>query len=240
MKGFDLEDFYIGLHELEIDETSLNDFDIEFADDTDIETRYLKPRLVLIKNKFVKYENAEKLAKEVQINKNERIHCIVSGNFIFGDFIGAYLTNHNIKAKNMTINTLSLSADNVDMLQAMMELGYIDKLNLIVSHYFYQHNRNTIVKKIYDDLDNDKDNFNLAVASTHCKIVNFKTDDDKYIVIYGSANLRSSSNIEQFTIEENKELYDFYENINTKIIDKFNTINKAVRYQDMRKAIFEN
>lgn len=120
-----------------------------------------------------------------------------------------------------------------------MGLGYIDKLNLIVSHYFYQHNRNTIVKKIYDDLDNDKDNFNLAVASTHCKIINFKTDDDKYIVIYGSANLRSSSNIEQFTIEENKELYDFYENINTKIIDKFNTINKAVRYQDMRKAIFE-
>ena len=240
MKGFDLEDFDIGLHELEIDETSLNDFDIEFADDTDIETRYLKPRLILIKNKFVKYENAEKLAKEVHIKKNERIHCIVSGNFVFGDFIGAYLTNHNIKAKNMTINTLSLSADNVDMLQAMMELGYIDKLNLIVSHYFYQHNRNTIVKKIYDDLDNDKDNFNLAVASTHCKIVNFKTYDDKYIVIYGSANMRSSSNIEQFTIEENKELYDFYESINTKIIDKFNTINKAVRYQDIRNAIFEN
>ena len=115
MKGFDLDDFDIGLHELEIDETSLNDFDIEFADDTDIETRYLKPRLVLIKNKFVKYENAEKLAKEVQIKKNERIHCIVSGNFVFGDFIGAYLTNHNIKAKNMTINTLSLSADNVDV-----------------------------------------------------------------------------------------------------------------------------
>lgn len=40
---FDIYDFDIGLHELEIDETSLNDFDIEFADDTD-RTRYLKPK----------------------------------------------------------------------------------------------------------------------------------------------------------------------------------------------------
>lgn len=236
---FDISDFDILLHELEIDENNLDDFDVEFNDlEPNVETRYLKPKLILHRNKFVKYENAEKLAKDVYINKNDRIYCVVSGSFIFGDFIGAYLTTHNIKATNVTINTLSLSSDNVDMLQALMELGYIDNLNLIVSHYFYQHNRNTIVKKIYEDLDSEKNNFQLAVASTHCKIVNFQTDDGKYIVIYGSANLRSSSNIEQFTIEENKELYDFYEDSNKKIIEKFSTINKAVRYSDMKKAIF--
>ena len=38
------------------------------------------------------------------------------------------------------------------------------------------------------------------------------------MVLHGSSNLRSSGNIEQFTIEENPELYDFYKELFDKII----------------------
>ena len=43
------------------------------------------------------------------------------------------------------------------------------------------------------------------------------------MVIHGSANLRSSGNIEQFTIEENPELYDFYEDLFENIINDCGT-----------------
>lgn len=68
-----------------------------------------------------------------------------------------------------------------------------------------------------------------ASASTHTKIVLFETLGGKKIVIHGSANLRSSSNIEQFTIEENKSLYDFHLAYHMHIIEKYRTINKEVK-----------
>ena len=43
-------------------------------------------------NEFnIKYENAEKLAKEIEIQKDNRFFVIISSNFIFGDFIRQYL-----------------------------------------------------------------------------------------------------------------------------------------------------
>jgi len=48
-------------------------------------------------------------------------------------------------------------------------------------------------------------------------------------VIHGSANLRSSDNIEQFMIEENSELYDFNYIFHKKIIDNFATVKKSLR-----------
>lgn len=50
------------------------------------------------------------------------------------------------------------------------------------------------------------------------------------ILIHGSANLRSSGNIEQFTAEENPELYDFYDENFTKILDTYATIRKPIRH----------
>lgn len=49
--------------------------------------------------------------------------------------------------------------------------------------------------------------------------------------MHGSANLRSNGNIEQFTIEENAELYDFYDGIFSKIEEAYHTIKKPVRKQ---------
>lgn len=231
------EDFNIGLNEMEIDISNLGDFDVEMADTTAIETRYSKPKLILTRDKYVKFDNAVDLAKQTCVRENERVNCIVSGNFVFGDYIGAFLTTYDVKCLTMTINTLSLGAENIDMLSTLMEYGYIDNLNLIVSHYFYQHNKTTLIPMIYEQLDNDSNNFQLAVAGTHMKVVTFETQGGKHIVMHGSANLRSSANIEQFTIEENKELYDFYEECNTAILDRYKTINKALRRNALRDAL---
>jgi hypothetical protein len=62
----------------------------------------------------------------------------------------------------------------------------------------------------------------------------FKTECGKSIVIHGSANLRSSSNIEQFVIEESENLYNFNKDFQQSIIDKYKTINFGVENKNTK------
>lgn len=135
----------------------------------------------------------------------------------------------------MTISTLSLSQDNVDSLEGLMTHGYIDKLNLIISVYFWAHERYALLPYMYKHLDIGQSEdgtggrFQLAVAGMHTKTCHFKTDGGKYIVMHGSANLRSSGSIEQFTLEENEQLFNFYDEQFSKILEKYGTIKKPIR-----------
>jgi hypothetical protein len=214
------------------------DFDIAdfslVADDE--KNRYLKPSVHVVDEKRIFYDNARKLAKQTAIGKGERIHAIVSGNFIFGDFIEAYIVHHNAKVPKMTISTLSLSQDNVDSLHNLLVGGFVDKLNIIVSAYFFSHEKQGLIPYIYKTLDTDN-RLQLAVAGVHTKVVNFTTTGGKYIVMHGSANLRSSGNVEQFTIEENRELYDFYDRFHDRILKKHATIRKSIRRSELWETI---
>jgi hypothetical protein len=210
-------------------EIDLGNFsDIEINIDIDTNQRYCKPAMSRSKN--VKFKNAKELAKAIQIKQNERYFCIIDGSFIFGDFIEAFIYERAMKVKELTLSTLSMSQENIDSFYNLMNLGYIEKLNIIVSDFFYSHERHNLVKYMYDKLDVD-DRFQLSVCRTHTKICMFETEMNggrKY-VIHGSANLRSSDNIEQFMIEENKELYDFNFDFHKKIIDNFATVKKSLR-----------
>jgi hypothetical protein len=227
---FDMPDF-------DIPEFDMSSFDIIDEPD-EIESRYMKPKIYRpIKQSNIKYENAEKLAKQLTLGKNERANVIVPGSFIFGDFIEAYIVANNAKIKKMTVSTLSLSQDNVDSMANLIKGGFVDELNLIISHYFFANERNVLIPYIYQELDTVKGIFQLAVAGSHTKTVTFETLGGKFIVMHGSANLRSSQNLEQFTIEENEDLYRFYDDYQDKIIDKYKTINKAVRVKALWNLI---
>lgn len=181
----------------------------------------------------VKYKNALQLAKDIGIldKDGQRVFAVVDGSFIFGDFIEAYLVTHNLLAKRMVISTLSLSQENVDSLKNLFIGDYCHRLDVIVSDYFYSHERNSLIKYMYEHLDTDN-KFQLAVCRTHTKITLIETECGKWLTIHGSANLRSSDNIEMFSIENSKDLYDFNLDWHDEIINKYQTINKMVRSLD--------
>lgn len=213
---------------------SLFNFD---SGDFAFEDRYLKPKASgILHSEQVLYDNAEKLASKIEIGEGERADVIVSGAFIFGDFIEAYITQRECHCLKMTISTLSLSQDNVDSLRNLLVGGYVDKLDMVVSAYFYSNEIRTLIPYMYRQLDID-DKFQLAVCGTHTKTTTFETEGGKHIVVHGSANLRSSANIEQFTIEDNKELYDFYENCFGKIVENYSTIQKPIRVSKLWKLL---
>ena len=79
------------------------------------ETRYIKPRVFQpISEEGVCYDNARDLARDVRLDFGERTDVFVSGNFIFGDFLEAYLVEHHVKCRKLLISTLSLNQNNTD------------------------------------------------------------------------------------------------------------------------------
>lgn len=225
---FEQKDIGVG-----IEKSDLAIFDIKYqgedGGDT-YETRYVKPTLVAFKRHMIKYEHADKLGKELRLRPGERYDVIVSGNFVFGDFIYAWMTHQGIRAKTMTISTLSMGTRNVDVLAQLKKTGYIKELNLVVSAYFYSNYRKDVVPYIYEKLDDqEKGDFQMGVAGIHTKTMTLETEDGMKIVMQGSANLRSSANIEQFILEDNPEVYEFYKDYTDKIIEKYATIKKPIR-----------
>lgn len=223
--------------------TELPDLDLDcfdcmdcFDGEPDETARYIRPKLRPFKESRIMYEHAAELAESIDIERGARYDVVVSGNFIFGDFIEAFMIRNNCKAIRMDITSLSLSQDNIDSLRTLLEKSYVDNLNLIVSAYFYAHEIHRLIPYIYDQLDIN-DRFQLAVCGTHMKTCLFETLGGKKIIIHGSANLRSSGNIEQFTIEENPELYGFYKEMDDNILKTYPTINKELRGERLFDAI---
>ncbi len=185
----------------------------------------------------LKYANAEKLADDIgDIPLNFRAFVILDGKFIYGDFLEALIVSKNWQCEELTISTLSMSRENVDSLANLVNGGYLKQLNLIVSHYYFSTERRSLMPYIYDQLDIN-DALQVAVASVHTKIAMIRTSCGKKIVIHGSANLRTSSNIEQIVIEHSPGLFDFCATVHHNIIEMHKTINKPIRSKTLWQAV---
>jgi hypothetical protein len=233
-------DIDLATNDFNLGDLDLSNFSDKMLDTaTEFESRYMKPPLSVERSEsYYKYEHAIDLAQKLFLKKNERQFYIINGSFIFGDFIEAWITERNFHVKKMTISTLSLSQNNVDSLRNLVDGGFVDELNLIVSDYFFSHERKALIPYIYQELDKPGINkFQLAVCGTHCKTCIFETHNGGFIVIHGSATLRTSANLEQFMIEENEALYRFNDDYQKKIIDEYKTINKALRVNKLWNVI---
>ncbi len=158
----DIGDFDLGL--------DLDGFDLGAPQDRH-QNRYVLPkRTRKVASHAVNFDHAMDLAKALgdEIMAGETVHALLSGNFIFGDFFEALAVDQNIYIDELIISTLSISAGNVLSLRNLLRGDYIGKLDLIVSDYFWSHNRQN-APFIYEHLDIN-DSFQLAVAGTHTKI----------------------------------------------------------------------
>ncbi len=234
-----LEDsvFDIDIAEFEDDGMDLDDLDFGFETE---QKRYINPGRKQIVSKPVKYRNAMQLAKQIgDIEAEDRYFIFLDGNFVYGDFIEAWIIHNQWNVLEMTISTLSMSENNVDSLKTLMVKDYLQELNLIVSDYFFTHERHNLIPYLYKELDEDN-KLQLSVARVHTKICLIRTECGKRIILHGSANLRTSKNVEQLVIECDRELYDFNESWHKEIIEKYKTINKTVGAKDLWQADQKN
>ena len=201
-----------------------------------VQSRIISPKKTKqIPDRLMAYKNAEALVNDIT-DPHGNYFAIIDGSFIFGDFIEALFVSKDIHAKQLTISTLSMNENNVDSLRNLIEGGYVDELNLVVSDYFYSHERSLLIPYIYRELDIDN-KFQLAVAGSHMKVAFFETHNGNTISIHGSANLRSSNCIEQICISTDADTYEFLHETHKRIFAAFSTINKAVRNEKLWQVV---
>ena len=202
------------------------------------ESRFIEPHdCEAVAEYRVKYANAQKLADDIgSIPDGFRAFIVLDGKFVFGDFLEALIVKNNWHCEELTISTLSMSQENIDSLANLVNGGYLKQLNIVISHFYFANERAGLMPYLYDRLDID-DALQVAVASVHTKIAMIRTVCGRQIVIHGSANLRTSSNIEQIVIENSPELFKFCGDIHHGIINAHKTINKPVRRTALWDAV---
>lgn len=207
----------------------------DFALESQIQTRIHAPaRSRPLHPRLIRYEQAEALAMEIPtMEEYERVHAVVSGNFIFGDFLEAWIKARNWLIPDLWVATLSLSAENILSLSALLQGDYARRLHLQVSDYWFSHERGKegLLPIAYEELDIGSDRFQLTVTGSHAKICLLAPIDEEtgdtlgHYVLHGSANLRSSANIEQLCIENDPDLYRFHLDWLTALESQYHTIH---------------
>lgn len=202
----------------------------DFALESQISTRIHAPRKSrMLHPRLVRYDNAQALARDLGplSDPGDRAHVWLGGNFIYGDFLEAWIVANDWLIPDLHIATLSLSGDNIDSLANLFHGDYVQRLHLMVSDYWYSHERHRtgLVSYAYQELDQGGDRFQLTVTGSHAKVALIATDQGARYVLHGSANLRSSVSMEQIAIEHDPALYGFYHAIHQALEAQYHTIH---------------
>lgn len=159
---------------------------------------------------FIKPENALVVVRRMP-EEGGTTHCILRGDFVLGDLIGKLMETGY--CAHLRIATLGMSVYNAQMLARLHQEGKVGEISLVLSHYFEQVNKSTVYADCRSILEGKA---KIHVMRSHAKIILMaragkRGEEPKdWLVMEGSANLRSSDNLEQMTIFNDREVYEFH------------------------------
>ena len=136
--------------------------------------------------------------------------------------------------EQMTIQTLSLNRYNIDSIANVVRMSGMSELRIVISYYWYANylhakkGEQALVPYLFETLE-PLTNLSVAIMRTHSKVVSVLTKKGGKVVMHGSANLRSSDNVEQVCIECDPDLYDFVEAFADEAIAEYDVVKKNGR-----------
>lgn len=164
----------------------------------------VKQRDRLLARRFVRPENATALVADLPAG-DDSLHALLPGDFVFGDFLAAVIQSHGPPTR-LDIATLSLSHANLATLLHLART-HATPIHLLLSHYF-RHTSKPIFAALRAAVA-PLPQFRLTIGRNHCKVLLLDYPDRPW-VIEGSANLRSSRNLEQITVLCSRGLLEFH------------------------------
>lgn len=170
----------------------------------------------------VEFDNAEKMADYIDYSRD--YFAIVKGSFIFGDFIEALCYKKQLHPTAIYLTTLGMSKENADSLVNLVDYLHCEKLNLVVSSYFYAVERAKIMRYMTQEFSGKP--IDIAVLRSHCKIALILAPEGNTL-ISGSANLSSSSNLEQFVLMHDSAAVDWTRRKLDDIMTRFSVFRGA-------------
>lgn len=138
----------------------------------------------------------------------ESVHALLGGEFVLACAIPVILDAIGQPCE-LDICTLGTNDAAVDLILREAEAGRVTRFRILLSQYFEQMDRSTcsrVVERIRAA------GHVAAVARNHTKLMLWRPQagSDRF-TLEGSANLRSSVNLEQLTITNDRALYDFHQ-----------------------------
>lgn len=111
------------------------------------------------------------------------------------------------KIKDLKIVVYSINHIAAQLIVDLIDRGRICKMEILISNLRNKAHREK--EQLTKDMFVNHKKISLFFASSHAKIISMATEQDNYYTIEGSGNLSFNSRIEQYSIENNKELYLF-------------------------------
>jgi len=111
------------------------------------------------------------------------------------------------KIKELYIATYAINTKAVDIFTNLLESKDVEKWVLLINENMKFRMKGKEVVLI--EADKKYDNFSLLKKRVHAKVTLIHVAD-KYIVISGSGNYSENPKIEQYTICDDEELYNFH------------------------------
>jgi hypothetical protein len=156
--------------------------------------------------KWIRPENARALLEHLPTNPDERTHAVLRGDFVLCDIIPAIIRERG-RCPHLHIATLGMSGANAATLADLHQAGLIGEITICCSIYFRQVDRTGTWPEVESHLGGIA---KLIVSRNHAKVICLPTESGDHYVIEGSANLRSSDNLEQIVVFNDPELVAFH------------------------------
>jgi len=155
---------------------------------------------------LIRPENARAVLDVLPSDPSDRTHCLLRGDFVLCDLIPAIVRARG-HCPHLRIATLGMSVANADTLAGLVARGEVSRLSLIVSSYFQQVDKTTVFQAVTARLAGIA---TITITRSHAKVICLPTASGDHYVIEGSANLRSSDNIEQMLITNDPATHAFH------------------------------
>ncbi len=149
-------------------------------------------------NKLIKIQDFKGLPE-----KNQQIRIITKKLINTFDFISFILQNEVIS--EMYITTYRIGKKAIIQLSKEIDCNKIKKLSILICD-----NLPKFAPDVYNNLVK-MPKTKILIDNVHAKIFLAKTEKN-YYVIEGSGNLTINGRIEQYTFDNNKQIYDFHKN----------------------------
>ena len=146
-----------------------------------------------------------KQIEEIGLPKeNEQIKLIT-----FRSFNAVHFLNYIAKKEKVThllLVVYSINAEAARFIDEMINAGMIERATILISNLRNKAHRQK--EQITRDLFVENPKVDLFFCSSHAKIMAMKTENNHY-VIEGSGNLSYNSRVEQYTLDNDKKLFEF-------------------------------
>lgn len=137
--------------------------------------------------------------------EGEQFRLITRRNFNtvqFLDYISKKETITNLKIAIYSINYFAAK-----LIIDLVNEGRIKKVEMLMSNLRNKAHREK--ERIIKELLVENENIDLFFCSSHAKVFSCKTEAGNYYTLEGSGNMSYNSRIEQYSIDNDKILYDF-------------------------------